>query len=148
MPNRTDADDILQDTLAEMWNKFGDYQEGTNFVSWGLTIAKYKVYQFIQKSKPYRLHFEPEMVHLLQEEAVRQGRSSPQEKIEILKECVSKLPEKEKSVLQLRYEKNLTFDGIARQSGVSIPAIYKSLSRIHARLARCIELTLRIRGVV
>lgn len=149
VPNRTDADDILQDTLAEMWNKFSDYQEGTNFVSWGLTIAKYKVYQFIQKSKTYRLHFDPELMHLLQqEETLSQGGQLTQEKIEALKECVAKLQEKEKKMLQLRYEKNLTFGGIAGQSGVSIPAVYKALSRVHARLARCIEFTLRWRGAV
>lgn len=149
VPNRADADDILQDTLAEMWNKFSDYQEGTNFIAWGLTIAKYKVYQFIQRSKSYRLHFGPDLLALLQQdETVSQTRHSAQEKIDVLKECVSKLQEKERKMLHLRYEKNLTFDGIAKQSGVSIPAIYKALGRIHAKLARCIDATLRWSGAV
>jgi RNA polymerase sigma-70 factor (ECF subfamily) len=68
--------------------------------------------------------------------------------LDVLKECVSKLQSKEKEMLQMRYEQNLTFEGIAAQSGVSVPAIFKALGRIHARLARCIDLTLRLRGAV
>ncbi len=147
--NRTDADDILQDTLAEMWNKFHEYEEGTNFVSWGLTIAKYKVYQFIRKNKSHRLYFDHQILELLQQEsASKQGRHTFQETLDVLKECVSKLQSKEKEMLQMRYEQNLTFEGIAAQSGVSVPAIFKALGRIHARLARCIDLTLRLRGAV
>lgn len=147
--NRADADDILQDTLAEMWNKFNEYKEGTNFVSWGLTIAKYKVYQFVHKSKKYRFHFDPQMLELLEHEASkRNGVHALEEKIEILKECVTKLQTKEQKMLNLRYEKNLTFEGISKQFGVSIPAIFKAMSRTHARLAQCIELTLRAREIV
>jgi len=147
--NRTDADDILQDTLAEMWNKFHEYEEGTNFVSWGLTIAKYKVYQFIRKNKSHRLYFDHQILELLQQEsASKQGRHTFQETLDVLKECVSKLQSKEKEMLQMRYEQNLTFEGIAAESGVSVPAIFKALGRIHARLARCIDLTLRLRGAV
>lgn len=29
-----------------------EYKEGTNFVSWGLTIYHHKVFQFIRKNKP------------------------------------------------------------------------------------------------
>jgi RNA polymerase sigma-70 factor (ECF subfamily) len=146
--NRSDADDILQDTLAEMWNKFEEYKEGTNFVSWGLTIAKYKVFQFIRKNKPHGFYFDSKVLELLQEEtAALQSRYSTQETLDVLKECVSKLQTREKKMLQMRYEQNLTFDGIAAKFGVSIPAVFKSLGRIHTRLARCIELTVRLRGV-
>lgn len=147
--NRNDADDILQDTLAEMWNKFNEYEEGINFVYWGLTIAKYKVFQFIQKNKTHRLYFDHQILELLQQDAAaRQSKNASRETVDVLKECVSKLQTKEKKILQMRYEQNLTFDGIAAQSGVSIPAIFKALGRIHARLARCIDLTLRVRGAV
>ncbi|MBN2513779.1 MAG: sigma-70 family RNA polymerase sigma factor [Sedimentisphaerales bacterium] len=146
--NRADADDILQETLVEMWNKFNEYKDGTNFVAWGLTIAKFKVLQFIQKSKNYRFHFDPQLLELLEHEAIRKnGVHTHNERVEILKECVSKLQTKEKVMLDLRYEKNLTFEGISRQFGVSVPAIYKALGRTHARLAQCIKLTLEQRGV-
>ena len=30
VPNSSDAEDILQETLAEIWNKFDDFKEGSN----------------------------------------------------------------------------------------------------------------------
>jgi len=147
--NRADADDILQDTLAEIWKKFDTYQEGTNFTAWALTVARYKVMQFMDKNKPYRFYFEPRLLELLQQEAgARHTEPYHQDKIEALKECVSKLHQKEKTMLQMRYEHDLTFEGIAGRFGISIPAVYKALSRIHARLARCIALTLRTRNAL
>jgi RNA polymerase sigma-70 factor (ECF subfamily) len=142
--NRTEADDILQDTLAEMWSKFNDYQDGTNFTAWAVTIARYKVMHSIDKNKSYRFHFEPRLLELLQQEIVsRQTERHEKDKIEALKECVQKLHQKEKSMLKMRYEDNLTFEGIAGRVGVSVPAVYKALSRVHTRLARCILVTLR-----
>lgn len=149
VPSRTDADDILQDTLAEMWTKFSEYKDGTNFVSWGLTIAKYKVMSFTSKKRSLNAHFSEKTLHLLQQDAEsHQCHSEILERIEILKECTSKLPEKEKKLLRLRYEQDLTLDGIARQFGISIPAIYKAISRIHTSLAKCVRLALRIRGAL
>ena len=148
VPNRTDADDILQDTLSEMWNKFQEYREGTNFVSWGLTIAKYKVYAFMRKNNRYH-YLSHQTLELLQHEVESgQGLGFIQEQIEILKKCIQKLSDKEKKILRLRYERNLTFDGIAEQFGISMQAVYKTVSRIHAGLAKCIQLTLRLRGTL
>ena len=148
VPNRTDADDILQDTLSEMWNKFQEYRDGTNFVSWGLTIAKYKVYTFMRKNTRYH-HLSHETLELLQNEVQsNQGLGFLQERIEVLKKCIAKLSGKEKKILRLRYERNLTFDGIAEQFGISMQAAYKAMSRIHAALAKCVQLTLRLRGTL
>lgn len=147
--NGADADDILQDTLAEMWKKFGDYSEGTNFVAWSRAIAKYKVLQFIDNNKPYRFHFDHELLHMLEQEIERpRDEESAQEKIEVLNECVRKLTQKDRHILALRYEKDLTLSGIAKRYGISIPGIYKILSQIHDRLARCIRVGLRNRGAI
>jgi RNA polymerase sigma-70 factor (ECF subfamily) len=149
VPRRTDADDILQETLTEMWNKFDEYREGTNFVSWGLTIARYKIMSFTNKKRPFSLQFSDKTLGLIQDEAQSTcPHKTIMERIEILKECMTKLSDKEKKLLRLRYEQDLTFEHIARQFRLSIPAIYKALSRIHASLAKCVRLTLRLREVL
>ncbi len=149
VPGRTDADDILQETLTEMWNKFDDYQDGTNFVAWGRAIARYKVLSFIQKKKSFGVHFSEKTIHFLQDEACSvQPHNTTIERMETLKECISKLPQKQKKLLCLRYEQDMTFDGIAGQFGLSIPAVYKAISRIHASLAKCIRLALHLKGAI
>ena len=43
VPNRSVADDILQETTLLMWEKFKNFQDGTNFTAWGISIAKNKI---------------------------------------------------------------------------------------------------------
>jgi len=149
VPGRADADDILQETLTEMWNKFHEYRDGTNFVAWGLTIARYKIMSFNQKKRPSNFQFSDSTLNLIQQEAEStHPHTAIMERVEILKECAAKLSDKEKKLLRLRYEQDQTFEHIAGQYSLSIPAIYKALSRIHASLAKCIRLTLRLRGAL
>ena len=42
VPNRSDADDLFQETVALMWEKFKIFEEGTSFAAWGIQIAHYK----------------------------------------------------------------------------------------------------------
>ena len=149
VPCKADADDILQETLTEMWNKFHEYQDGTNFVAWGVAIAKYKVMTFIRKKKNSGIPLDEKTIQIIHDHtSSTQFHSTTTERTEALKECISKLPPKQKKILSLRYEQELTFDRIAKYFGLSIPAIYKTLSRIHMSLAKCIRMTLSVRGIL
>jgi RNA polymerase sigma-70 factor (ECF subfamily) len=138
VPNQSDAEDILQEALMEMWNKFGDYRDGSDFVAWGVTIAKYKVLSYIQKHKKNTFMFGSETLELLQKEYGK-NLALIQDQIDALNQCVRKLSDKEKKYLSLRYEDNQTFGVIANRFGVSIQAVYKAVSRIHSRLLLCIR---------
>ena len=43
LPDLTDAEDVLQETSVVLWEKFDQFQPGTNFVSWACKIAHFKV---------------------------------------------------------------------------------------------------------
>src|SRR3954451_5564527 len=43
LPNRADADDVLQDTTLTMWDKFDAAEPPTDFLAWGRRIAFHKV---------------------------------------------------------------------------------------------------------
>lgn len=143
VPNSSDADDILQETLAEIWNKFEDFEEGSNFIAWSLTIAKYKILSFRQKNKNSKVIFKEKLNGLL-EEAGRESVGVVQQEIDALKQCMEKLSIKHKSYVLMRYEQGLTFREIASQVGVSMQAVFKSVCRIHASLAKCVEMHLRL----
>lgn len=49
--NQTDADDLLQETALVMHNKFEDFQPDSNFLAWGMTIARNKTMNLHQKLK-------------------------------------------------------------------------------------------------
>ena len=139
VPNTSDADDILQDTLAEIWNKFDEFEEGSNFIAWSLTIARYKVMSFRQKNKNSKVVFSDHVIDFLEPES-RKGSDIVKEEIGALKHCLKKLSDKQKYYLLLRYEQGLSFRAIASQVGVSMQAVYKTVCRIHSNLARCVSM--------
>lgn len=145
VPNSSDADDILQETLAEMWNKFESFKQGSNFVAWSFTIARYKVLSFRQKNKNSKVIFSDHINGLLEEES-KDALGYVQHEIEALKGCMEKLSSKHKSYILMRYEQGLTFREIALQIGISMQAVYKSVCRIHTSLAHCVQLSLRSEG--
>lgn len=145
VPNSSDADDILQETLAEMWNKFESFEQGSNFIAWSFTIAKYKILSFRQKNKSSKVIFSDNINSLLEKES-KESLGFVQHEIEALKGCMEKLPGKHKSYILMRYEQGLTFREIASQVGISMQAVYKSICQIHASLAHCVQLSLHSEG--
>jgi len=140
VPHKSDSEDIMQDTLTEMWKKFDQYESGTNFARWGITIAKFKVLNFRRKTKKSR--FSDKFIELLHAES-QSSLDTMDARIDTLRECIKKLSSKELKLLRLRYENDLTFRKIASIYGYSHQAICKAISLIHARLVQCV----RSRGV-
>jgi RNA polymerase sigma-70 factor, ECF subfamily len=142
----SDADDILQDTLAEMWRGFAGFQAGTNFVAWGKTIAKYKIMNYRKKNRNSKLLFDDDLVAILEAESER--LSNLPERLDAMKLCSKKLTDKELTFLRMRYELGLSFRKIASEYGVSKQRIYAIISHIHTKLARCIKSTLNVDQVI
>jgi RNA polymerase sigma-70 factor (ECF subfamily) len=141
-PNRTDADDIMQETITAMWRRFGDYVSGTDFQAWAFTIAKYSVLSHYKRRK--------NLPHQFNEETIRNLQSKSDYYIdtldkyaESLHKCVKKLPEKDALFLNLRYDQGQTIQNIARRFDVTKRAVYKILSRIHNILLHCVRQSAR-----
>ncbi len=143
VPHKNDSEDIMQETFTEMWKKFDQYEPGTNFAGWGITIAKFKVLNFRRKTNKSKLQFNDELLGLLVTESENR-LDAMDDRIGALQECTKKLSSKELRILRLRYEDDMTFRQIASIYGYSHQAVCKAVSLIHARLAQCV----RSRGVL
>src|SRR5215218_100140 len=49
LPNRADADDVLQETSLVMWDKFDPADPPTDFLAWARRVAYHKVLDFYKK---------------------------------------------------------------------------------------------------
>lgn len=146
VPNVNDAEDIYQETLVEMWNKFSTFQIGTDFIAWAVTIAKYKVLKFRSKSQNSKIQFNSNVYEIL-ESAANSKIDSLQDHLDVLKKCFQKLPEKEVFLLKLRYEDSLSFQKISLRTGTPPSGIHRLMSVIHSKLALCIRRTLHLEGI-
>jgi RNA polymerase sigma-70 factor (ECF subfamily) len=149
LPNKNDCDDVLQETLSEMWHKFDDYTEGTNFKAWGVAIARLKMISYQRKYNTTSLCFSSDTIALLEKEAEDSfEKGYLQYQKDILRQCLKKLSGKETKYLNLRYWEQLTFEGIADRFGITMQGAYKAISLVHARLLKCIQVGMKNEGLL
>jgi RNA polymerase sigma-70 factor (ECF subfamily) len=147
VPNATDADDIMQDTAALMWEKYQKSAEITNFSAWGVQIAHYKVLEYRRRQYNKKVQFNNELFDTILGGSVAVSERFD-ERMEALKECMAKLDEKSFKLVLLRHQKGHTIKSIAESLSLSIHSAYKQVYRVHDVLLRCVRRTLRIEGAV
>lgn len=145
-PNRNDSDDIFQEVAATLLSKFSEYNEGTNFLGWAITVAKYKILSFRRNNQRMRILFDEVDLDSFQHEAL-QNLDEVDENAVYLKKCLKKLPEKQSVLLRYRYAEDMTFRQIAKQLNISMQSVYKAISRIHNALMKCVKLHSKVGGI-
>ena len=140
VPNHSNADDILQETIIVMWRKFGGFEIGTNFTAWGVTIARFIIMRFRDKQRKSCVQFSEESIRAISNrEEVFDGID---ERLRALESCLSKLPDRDSKLIRMRYEGKNTIKSIAQKVGRPVQGMYKAMARIHNSLHQCVERTL------
>jgi RNA polymerase sigma-70 factor (ECF subfamily) len=44
-----DAEEVFQNTSVVLWNKFGEFQPGSNFFAWASQVAYYEVLNYMRQ---------------------------------------------------------------------------------------------------
>ena len=145
VPNKTDTEDILQNTIIYMWEHFDDFSPGTNFLSWAVTIAKFQVLTYRKSITRSKVHLSETALDLLIENNVKFSTHTD-ERYEALQKCIGKLPEKEQDFLKKIFTQGSSVKNIAENIGASINVVYKRLSRLKGILLDCIRQTITSQG--
>ena len=137
--NHTDAEDIFQDVVVQVFESIGRLHHENAFYAWSREIAFKKILEFLRLQKR-ESSINPHVVSALAEAF---GRSevvpSPSPKREALFECLKKLPLQSREMIELRYGDSA--DGIAEVASryhLSTNAVYLRLSRIRRVLRDCV----------
>jgi len=141
IPNLTEADDLFQDTVTVMWEKYRTYIPGSDFGAWGIGIAYNLVRNYRRKKARSRLQFTEDIEQLIECET-NKALSNLECKLSALRECLSKLKPEEKKVLKLKYECNCSTKEIAEKIGYSMKVVYVKLARANDFLLRCVRRSL------
>jgi RNA polymerase sigma-70 factor, ECF subfamily len=147
VPKGSDADDILQETSAVLWQKFSEFELGTNFAAWALRIARFQVMAYYTSKKRERARLSDESLDAVVEKmAARPLRAEPRS--ELLDGCLAGLERSDRDLLEQRYRGGATVEELARQSGKTVFSVYKALNRAHDRLLMCMRGRLGPEGAV
>ncbi len=142
-PDMHEAQEILQNTAVALWQKFDQYDATQPFVAWACRFAYYQTLKQRQLTRRPVRYLSHDVLAIVAEERLKHG-GHLDERRAALADCLAKLPENDRKLLDMRYGERTTIQDLARQSGQSANVLYKALDRIRRTLHDCVD---RIRGV-
>lgn len=138
VPNRYDAEDLLQETSVVICEKFHEFEEGTDFVAWACQIAYWRVRYSRQKYARSKVVFNQEIVDAIAHSAVEMIEELDDRHV-ALATCLQKLPQRDRELLIVRYEPGSGVEEAARRSGRTLQTAYKALARLRKLLLDCVS---------
>jgi RNA polymerase sigma-70 factor, ECF subfamily len=137
LPNRADAEEVFQEVSALLWQRFHEFEPGTNFGAWGCRIAYFKALHVIERRKLRPTAFSDTMLEMLDAEILAMDDSLDAE-YHALGDCLTKLNQTDREMIVLRYSEQGSPQRIAERYDRPVKSIYKSLDRIRRALLECV----------
>ncbi len=133
-----DADDILQQGKLVMWRSFSSFERGTNFHAWARKVLFHQILTYRKRKKRDRLVLSDELLTLAHE-TIEVHPLLEAHPSSLLKGCLERLSPENKAILQKRYYDDLSIETISDQTGRTVDAVYRLLSRLRSRLGECLH---------
>jgi RNA polymerase sigma-70 factor (ECF subfamily) len=145
VPERTDAEEVLQEVTVFLWRNAGEYKSGTNFGAWAYKTAFNHVRTWRKRQGRSKLMFSDALLDRLADEAEAMADAGDRRR-EALEQCIQKLDPQNRDLVRLRYESEASMDEVAKRVGRSVPTAYRVLNTIHLSLMECVQRRLREEG--
>ncbi|MBM6720416.1 RNA polymerase sigma factor [Bacteroides gallinaceum] len=131
--DRAEAEDIVQDTLIRVWNKRDEWQQMDSIEAYCLTIARNLAIDRSQKMELQNLELTPETQEMpdakMPDQLMEQN-----EQLSIIHRLINELPEKQRSILQLRDIEGKNYKEIAVILGLTEEQVKVNLFRARQRI--------------
>lgn len=112
--NREEAEDVVQDTLIKVWNARDRWLELDSIEAYSLTIARNLSLDRIKKMENQNDSLEEQNTERLDENtSTPSERMIQKDKLDIVRNIIDELPEKQRSCLQLRDIEGKSYQEIA-----------------------------------
>ena len=146
--NSDDAEDLTIEAFAKAFKNLAKYNPSYTFSTWLFRIATNNCIDFIRKKKLQTTSIHSAYVSDDGENVgiqIKDSRKNPQEeaihnqKIEIMRLIVQKLPTKYRSLVALRYFDELSYDEIAQEIGAPLGTVKAQLFRARELLHELVK---------
>jgi RNA polymerase sigma-70 factor (ECF subfamily) len=136
LPSIQDAEDVVQETSIVLFEKFSEYQPGTNFFAWAARIAFNKVRNLRRSSVFPAMVLDEDVLNALTNDS---PMADSEELSEALRECLDKLTQQDRTLFSRRYASGISGRSLAGELQRAESSISQSLRRIRVALANCME---------
>jgi RNA polymerase sigma-70 factor, ECF subfamily len=141
IPNVADADDVMQETAAILFERMNDYDPNKPFLNWAMTFARFQSLKFRKYSARHRART------VALSDAAYEAVAKMEEfdwgdetqRLEALHKCLAELSPDARHLLEYRYSKDHTVHEIGGDDKRLASRLYKRLRRLRELLGKCVR---------
>ncbi len=137
--NWSDAEDVFQEACLVLWEKFDEFQPGTNFLGWALRVAQNKALNFRRTEARRARFWRPELQVALMAAVSDRDVAAAGDSLAALAVCMDRLSEGDRRLVQRCYGDRVPVQRIAAELGRSPQSVHNSLRRVRTLLLECIQ---------
>lgn len=137
LKNEEETRDALQELMVKLWNKRKELEQCTNQSAYIVTMARNYSFDVLKKKRPATIG-EAEEYKVLNLEANDLCQET-KEKFECVHRVIINLPEKYRTVIQLRDIDGFSFEEIKEMTGYEVPNLRVILSRARQKVKEEVE---------
>lgn len=138
--DRALRDDVFQEVAVILWRKFDQFDQSRCFGSWARGVATRRILEDRRLRGRLPEYCTPEALEELSDSfAVHEEKGAWQEREQALSFCLALLPEKSSQIMSARYARGERAESIATTMGLSLDAVYQTMSRLRKQLRECVQ---------
>lgn len=137
--NMADTEDLYQQVALTLWEKFDQFEPGTDFGSWGIRVAEFTIKNFLRGKRRSKVFFSDEVMQRIVDRQSAMSQQTVVARTEALQGCLKRLPKQDRNLIELCYRDDSKIKDVAESEGRSAGAVYTALCRIRQALLTCIE---------
>ena len=131
--DRAEAEDIVQDTLIRVWDKRDEWSQMDSVEAYCLTITRNLAIDRSQKKEAQNVELTPETQEM-PDASVPDRQMERDEQLSIVQRLLNELPEKQRSIVQLRDIEGKSYKEIAEVLGLTEEQVKVNLFRARQRI--------------
>lgn len=129
-----EAEDIAQDAVLRAWRKRSTLRDRASLKPWLAAIVRNEAYREYGRNRPAPSDW------IDAQEGAEDDRVVATAERADLRAALERLNERDRQLVRLRYDEDLTQEGIARRLGIPDGTVKVRLHRVRAKLRRELEL--------
>lgn len=141
MGGRDEAADVLQETNLKLCREFHRYDVSKPFIHWAITLARFEVMAWRTRQSRSRLVLDNDVAERVAA-ALEVASVEPEKELAALERCLRKLPERQRALVEQRYQHGESVRAMAGHMGQPENALAAMLYRIRRGLQECITASL------
>lgn len=140
------AEDIFQDLCVLALQKRQELVKISHLESWLRVAARQLAMNAMRKAANQNLQLGDKVLDLMDRHWERLDSTSSSAVPEMLESCIQRLAPSARNIINARYVEGLACGEVAARLGRSVESLYVALSRIHKKLAQCIQRNIALAG--